>query len=69
MKIYRACSQLLLIGHQMLISYILMKSKYGVPSLWGLLLSGVLGYCVLGFFANIHADAAEALQVCFFTEY
>lgn len=60
---------MLLIGHQLIYSYIMMKAKYGVPSLWGLLLVFVLSYCVVGYFTNIHADGADALQVCFFTEY
>lgn len=28
-----------------------------------------LSYCVVGYFVDVHTDAAEGLQVCFLTEY
>ena len=49
-------------------SYFLMKSKVGLLNISSLLLIVALSYMICTYFIDIHADAAEGLQVAYLTE-
>ena len=42
-----------------------MKGKIDGISTWSLVLIMLLSYCIVTFFIDIHADAAEGLQVSY----
>ena len=48
--------------------YFFMKAKIGGANLQSLLIIMVLTYCVVTYLIDIHADAAEALQIAYLTQ-
>lgn len=67
MFFYRLCAHVFLVGISILICYFLMKGKMSGISVESLLFILVFSYCVVTFFVDIHADAAEALQIAYLT--
>lgn len=51
-----------------MMSYWMMKAKAGVISIDSLVLILFLSYCITTYFIDIHADAAEGLQIAYLTE-
>ena len=62
---YRLCAHIVCVGLVTLISYGLMKAKFDGISVWSLILIVFLSYCVVTYFIDIHADAAEGLQITY----
>ena len=48
-----------------MICYGIMKGKIDGISTWSLFLIIFLAYCVVTYFIDIHADAAEGLQIAY----
>ena len=62
---YRLCAHIFCVGLATLISYGMMKAQIGDVNIWTLLLIMFLSYCVVTYFIDIHADAAEGLQITY----
>ena len=62
---YRLCAHIFCVGLATLISYGLMKQQTGGINIFTLLLIIFLSYCVVTYFIDIHADAAEGLQTSY----
>ena len=57
------------VGLTALICYGLMKGKIGGINTWTMVLILLLSYCIVTFFIDIHADAAEGLQISYLLDY
>lgn len=62
---YRLCAHTFCVGLTVLISYALMKGKISGINTWSLVLIILLSYCIVTYFIDIHADAAEGLQISY----
>lgn len=67
MFFYRLCAHIFCVGLATLMCYFFMKAKIGGANLQSLLIIMVLTYCVVTYLIDIHADAAEALQIAYLT--
>lgn len=68
MFFYRLCAHVFCIGVASMMAFWLMKSKVGEIHIESLLFVILLSYMVGTYFIDIHADAAEALQVGYLLE-
>lgn len=66
---YRLCAHTFCVGLTALICYGLMKGKIGGINTWTMVLILLLSYCIVTFFIDIHADAAEGLQISYLLDY
>lgn len=67
MFFYRLCAHIFCVGLTTLICYWMMKSKIDGINFKSLIIIMILSYCVATYFIDIHADAAEALQIAYLT--
>jgi hypothetical protein len=65
MFFYRLCAHIFAVGTTAIICYFLIKARIGGINLQALLIILLLSYCIATYLIDIHADAAEALQITY----
>lgn len=68
MFFYRLCAHIFCVGVTVLIAYFMMKARINGINILSLLIILILAYCIVTYFIDIHADAAESLQISYLTE-
>jgi hypothetical protein len=68
MFFYRLLAHTFCVGLTALLAYWMMKVKIHGINFESLIIILILAYCVVTYFIDIHADAAEALQISYLTE-
>ena len=68
MFFYRLLAHVFCVGLTALLGYWMMKAKIDGISVQSLVIILILAYCIVTYFIDIHADAAEAEQICYLTE-
>lgn len=67
MFFYRLCAHTFCIGASALLAYWMMKSRIDGIHVGTLIVVLILAYCIVTYFIDIHADAAEGLQTAYLT--
>lgn len=70
MRLYRNAAHIFLVAIVAIISYFLLSGRGASYTNWfiiGLIIFGA--YCISTYFIDIHADAAEGIQVSYLTEH
>jgi hypothetical protein len=62
---YRICCYIFTVGLTALFCFWIMKSKNNDLNLVSLIVIIILSYCILTYFVDVHADAAEGLELCY----
>jgi hypothetical protein len=65
MFFHRLCAHIFVVGTTAIICYFLIKGRIGGINLQAILIILLLSYCLVTYLIDIHADAAEALQIAY----
>ncbi len=69
MKHYRLICHLFAVTSAFIAAWFVLRARLWVYGFWHLTLLVVVIYCVVTWFINIHADAAEGLQTSYLSEH